>query len=152
MLDPATRVVPNLAEVSGKVLDGEAIIINVSTGKYYSMDGVGALAWSLLEGGPTVSEIAQSISASHAVSAATALDDVSQLIGRLVEEGLVVVGGEARRAGDSEAAGPAPTPHSRAPYARPVLNVYTDMADLLALDPPMPMLADIPKGSSTDGA
>lgn len=152
MLDPATRVVPNLAEVSGKVLDGEAIIINVSTGKYYSMDGVGALAWSLLECGPTVSEIAQSIATSHAVSAATALDDVSRLIGELLEEGLVVVGGEARGAGPPDAVGPPPSPDSRAPYARPVLNVYTDMADLLALDPPMPMLADIPKSSSTDGA
>jgi hypothetical protein len=150
MLDPATRVAPNREEVSGKVLDGEAIIINVSTGKYYSMDGVGALAWSLLESGPTVSEIAQAIAASHAVPAATALDDVSRLVGQLLEEGLVVVGGDARGAGGSDAAAPAAP--SGAPYARPVLNVYTDMADLLALDPPMPMLADIPKGSSTDGA
>lgn len=31
-----------------------------------------------------------------------------------------------------------------AAYSPPVLEVYTDMSDLLALDPPMPGLADIP--------
>lgn len=151
MLDPATRVVPNSGEVSGKVLDGEAVIINVSTGKYYSMDGVGALAWEVLEGGPSVSELAQSIAARHEVSAATALADVSRLIEELLQEGLVVVGGEAARPGGSPPAARPPASRARAPYAPPVLNTYTDMADLLALDPPMPMLADIPKGPSTDG-
>jgi hypothetical protein len=149
MLTPETRVVPNLGEVSGKVLDGEAIIINVSTGRYYSMDGVGALAWSLLEAGPTAGEIARSIAALHEVPDDAALADVLRLLGELLEEGLVVVGD----AGVAPA-GPAPAPPAagRAAYSPPVLNVYTDMADLLALDPPMPMLADIPKGSSTGEA
>ena len=32
----------NTEEVAAKVIDGEAIIINLTTGVYYSMDGVGA--------------------------------------------------------------------------------------------------------------
>ena len=36
-------------------------------------------------------------------------------------------------------------------YTPPVLEVYTDMSDLLALDPPMPGLADIPwRGPDTE--
>jgi len=41
----------------------------------------------------------------------------------------------------------------RLPYESPMLTTYRDMADLLALDPPMPRLEDIvweePKGVTT---
>ena len=39
----------NPDEVAAKVVQDEAIIINLATGVYYSMDAVGAAAWSLLE-------------------------------------------------------------------------------------------------------
>ena len=35
----------NPDEVAAKVVQGEAIIINLATGVYYSMTGVGAAAW-----------------------------------------------------------------------------------------------------------
>ena len=39
----------NPDEVAAKVVQGEAIIINLASGVYYSMTGVGAAAWGLLE-------------------------------------------------------------------------------------------------------
>ena len=37
------RMQPNKEEVAAKVMDGEAILINLSNGIYYSMDKVGAV-------------------------------------------------------------------------------------------------------------
>ncbi len=39
---------------TAKVIDGEAIVINVVTGRYYSLEGPGALAWALLAAGATL--------------------------------------------------------------------------------------------------
>jgi len=44
--------------------------------------------------------------------------------------------------GSAAASQPAPQ-GAKAAYAPPALNIYRDMQDLLALDPPMPGLRDI---------
>ena len=41
-----SRLKPNEEEVAAKVLDGEAILINLSNGAYYSTDKRGAFIWS----------------------------------------------------------------------------------------------------------
>ena len=42
MLSSETRLRPNDAEVTATVIDDEAIMINLTSGVYYSTDGVGA--------------------------------------------------------------------------------------------------------------
>ena len=60
------RLRPNEAEVAAKVLDGEAIIINLSNGIYYSMDKVGGLIWEMIERGRSLQEIVESIASARA--------------------------------------------------------------------------------------
>jgi len=43
MLKPESSLRPNEEEVASKVMDGEAILINLSNGIYYSMDKVGGV-------------------------------------------------------------------------------------------------------------
>jgi len=47
MLSSATRFQMNDTEVTATVIDGEAIMINLSSGVYYSTDAVGARIWEL---------------------------------------------------------------------------------------------------------
>ncbi len=42
---------PNDTHVAAKVFDGEAIIMNLTTGMYFSADKVGASVWELIEKG-----------------------------------------------------------------------------------------------------
>jgi hypothetical protein len=125
-------------EVAAKVIDGEAIIINLATGMYYSLTGTGGEAWALLESGRTLSEIAEHLSRRYGVPLGQAREDVERLAGDLIAEKLV----EVRAApGPVGATGAATSAEGTAgPYAAPVLEAYRDMADLLALDPPMPGL------------
>ena len=51
----------NATEVAAKVLDGEAILINISNGVYHSMDGVGAFLWELIERRHSLEQIASAI-------------------------------------------------------------------------------------------
>jgi hypothetical protein len=139
VLTSSARLRPNLAEVAAKVMDGEAIIINLTNGMYYSMDQVGGLLWELIERGQTVSEMVDAVVASYDVDATQARADLERLLGELLDEQLVIDAN-----GSSPDDGPLPAPTARQPYTRPELNKYSDMGDLLALDPPMPTLQEFP--------
>src|SRR3970040_1383693 len=58
-------------EVAAKVIDGEAIIINLTTGVYYSLDPTGSEVWSLLEAGHDLDAIAGHLGGRYDVSAST---------------------------------------------------------------------------------
>lgn len=131
---------PNPQGVAAEVLDGEAIIINLATGIYYSMDGVGGTMWELIESGRSLDEIVAATVARYDVSPERVEEDVRQVAEELVREELVTVS-------DLEPAGPAEEPspgHQKLPYERPELKTYRDMGDLLALDPHLPGMPDIP--------
>jgi len=58
---PGPHYSPNRDDVVAKVLDGEAIMIDLPKGIYYSLDGVGGRVWELLEEGRGAAAIAVGI-------------------------------------------------------------------------------------------
>jgi hypothetical protein len=131
---------PRDEEVASKVIDGEAIIINLANGVYYSMDKVGALVWDRLQAGHTLDDVITAVTGSYDVPREQAESHVRDLVQELVQENLVV-------ATENGAAAPterAMEQQEKAPYDIPKLNIYRDMGDLLALDPPVPGLGDNP--------
>jgi hypothetical protein len=135
MLTEDERLRPREEEVAAKVMDGEAIIINLANGTYYSMDNVGGFVWELLQQGPTVREIGIALSERYEVSPEEAQRDVERLLADLLKENLIGLDGQEPVERPVVESGEA-----RLPYAKPTLNVYRDMGDLLALDPPTPGL------------
>jgi hypothetical protein len=145
-LSAGDRLVPNVSQVAGEVIEGEAIIIDLASGVYYSMTGTGGALWALLEEGRTLGEAAAAIAARYAVPVGRVQADVERVAAELLAHGLVVRGGAAPAAGPA-AAPPGPEPGLA--YATPELQVYRDLSALLALDPPAPGLKDIPWKAST---
>ena len=139
MLDSNTRVRPNTIDVAAKVIDGEAIIMNLSNGLYFSMDRVGSAVWEMVEVGLSVSEMSATLDSRYEVARDVVDADVSRLVSELLAEQLVLV--------TELEASPTAVETSAAdhPYSPPTLNKYDDMADLLALDPPMPGLGTLPE-------
>ena len=131
---------PREEEVASKVIDGEAIIINLANGVYYSMDKVGALVWERLQAGYTLDDVIRSVTAAYDVSPEHAESNVVELVEELLQENLVVTSEN----GSSHAAEVIAEQEDKLPYELPKLNIYRDMGDLLALDPPVPGLADTP--------
>lgn len=125
----------NEREVASKVVDGEAVLINLVNGMYYSLDKVGGLAWSMITSGSSITRIAEAIVERYAVPVSQAQEDVRRLVEELLAEGLIVVG-----EGDATAS-PIPAMDSAASfYEAPGLVKYDDMAEMFALDPPLPEL------------
>ena len=132
-----TRLMPNRANVAAKVIDGEAIILDVTRGAYYSMDGVGAVIWTCLEQGLPASAITRVLAERYEATPDQLQPHVDALTDHLMREGLVIAA-----PGASTGQAPAAPEGPRQPFTPPQLHKYTDMGDLLALDPPMPVLSD----------
>jgi hypothetical protein len=146
MLPPQARFRPNDAAITAEVFDGEAIILNLATGAYYSTDKAGGLIWTMIAGGHSLEETTAAVLVRYDVSAERARADVERVAGDLVRENLV----RPEEAHRTVSPVPAPATPERLPYTTPTLNVYRDMGAMLALDPPMPRLDEIPWKESDD--
>ena len=121
----------NEPDVTAKVMDGEAVIIHLGTGIYYSMDGVGCAVWESIVSGSDADSVAASLADRYGIGRDAAAVDVGKLIDELLAQALVVPGDGAVRPAALDGGAPAA-------YEAPVLKRYDDMAELLALDPPLP--------------
>jgi hypothetical protein len=137
MFSLSSFVVPNEQHVAAKVMDGEAILINLGTGAYYSIPSTGGFIWSLIEKKFSLKEIVRNVAANYDIDRDQAERDVMQLCGELHSEGLVLVS----PTGNTETNLPALS--TRLAYQIPSLEKFTDMAEMFALDPPLPGLSTV---------
>lgn len=132
MTDLAFALLPEDEHIVSEVIEGDAVIINISTSVYHSTEGVGGWVWDQCAAGLPLGQIAAELSSAFQLPLALVQADLSSFAETLMAEGLV------RKAG----AAAAPQPKSATPlpneYSAPALISYRDMKDLLALDPPMP--------------
>jgi hypothetical protein len=136
MLSPDSRLRVNERHVNASIIDGEAIIINLETGLYFSLDRCGAAAWALLAGGHSIGEAATTLANACNTDVSAVQDGLLTLGKDLLERTLVSIS-------ESGASSPVAVDLSQfalGAWALPALNVYDDMGDVLALDPPLPQV------------
>ncbi len=75
-------------EVAWEVVDGEAVIVDVTTGDYFSLNAVGTDVWTSLHRGADVPSIVAATVTRYGVDRATVARDVEDLIGELEDIGL----------------------------------------------------------------
>jgi hypothetical protein len=70
----------------------EAILIDLNSGTYYSLNDTGTMFWELLDGQRTIAACARAIAAEYDVTPDVVEADVLELAAELKTEGLVVLG------------------------------------------------------------
>ena len=129
----------NAPHVLGEVIDGEAIIMDLKSGYYYSCLGVGAAVWSCMEARCAVDDIEESLRGRFPDAAAAIAEDLAAFVGQLQEHNLIRPAPEGSKSEgpvSMDNGGPAPALlEAVAGYDKPELTSYTDMQDLLLLDP-----------------
>jgi hypothetical protein len=140
------------AEVVSDIIDGEAIILHRASGDYFSTDGVGGLIWQWIGEGRSRGQILNMLNARFSASRmeiATAVDSflADLVVHKLVQE--IVKGDESATETLIE-----PQTNPEAEFVRPTLHVYSDIRNMVLLDPihdvhenigwPMPKRTDDP--------
>jgi hypothetical protein len=72
-------------------LAGEVAILNMKDGVYYGLDPVGASIWNLIQKPIVLEEVRDRILEEYDVGAEECQEDLLELIGQLIENGLVEV-------------------------------------------------------------
>lgn len=125
----------NSPNVIHEIIDGEVVLVNLENGSYYSIDRVGAVVWDYVEKGLSSSQIVTAIAAQYDGEQADIAAGIQQLFEDLQVEQLIVAGEAASGDGHLPAVNKAANGQTKPPFEAPVLHKYTDMEDLLLLDP-----------------
>ncbi|RMF89501.1 MAG: PqqD family protein [Nitrospinota bacterium] len=83
-----TRFMQN-PEVQWTALDGEAVLLDVETGRYYTLNRVGSVIWELFTGDRSLAEILSAVCERFSVSTGIARQDLLALVTQLRQEGLL---------------------------------------------------------------
>jgi hypothetical protein len=127
----------NSPQVTYEIFDDEVVMINLDTGNYYSLGGVGADIWGRLERGAALTEIIEDTVKRYKGDCSEIEEAINDLLDGLRRENLVVPLTDAELEGARRLHGRPVLAHEiiNAPFEAPVLQKYTDMQELLLLDP-----------------
>lgn len=75
-------------------LDGETVILDISSGMYSGLDPVGTTIWNILEKEVTFSQIVEEILDNYDVSEEQCINDLIDFLNDLEKNGLIVVQGK----------------------------------------------------------
>jgi hypothetical protein len=123
------RYIVNSPAVVSETIDGEAVILNLNSGRYFNTDGAGAVMWSAIQNGATITALTQTLAAHFVIDDPAATNETARFVSTLLEHELVRTEHAEEDHKVSFPEGP------RLPFASPVLTVHSDLDDLLLLDP-----------------
>ena len=124
----------NDEQVIHQVVDDEVIIIHMLTGNYYSLGGSGVDIWNRLIAGATLSDLCDHLAGRYLDPKNCLKQSVSQFLDNLLEEN-IVVGTETVEKSDGISPDSHPEGEQPPEFCPPVFEVYSDVQDLLLLDP-----------------
>jgi hypothetical protein len=121
----------NAPKVVYEDFEDETVLINLDSGSYYSFSGSGALIWGRIVSGESIASVMEYLR-EHFPDATDIALSVEDFVRELVEENLIVKNSSGTAKNIKQAKAKIP---SLAQFEKPVLQKYSDMQDLLLLDP-----------------
>ena len=123
----------NTPTVTHETIDGEAVIINLDSGNYYSLVETGSLIWALVERGASAGEMQNVVQQTFHGDATDIDRGVQELLAQLQQENLIVPVDDTPAADLNEVL--PSNGHEKPLFRAPLLNKFSDMQELLLLDP-----------------
>lgn len=113
-----------------EMIDNEVIIVNLENGHYYSVTNSGGLIWQMIVAGYSIDKIVHQLKSHFNLEDGLAEADLRAFLDSLVKENLII-----EDAGSGEETNKPEVDLPPGDYEKPELEVYTDIEELLLLDP-----------------
>ncbi|MEM6450512.1 MAG: PqqD family protein [Cyanobacteria bacterium P01_D01_bin.105] len=121
----------NEPDVVSETIDGETVVVSLSTGSYYSLEGAATAVWNLIESHCSVEQIMSAVLQQFEGESQTIRTSVKALIDQLQLEKLIV-----EYEDDTESSLPLSIDaEPKSVFVMPNLQKFSDMQELLLLDP-----------------
>jgi hypothetical protein len=118
----------NEPDVIQETVEGEALIVHTRSGTYYNLEGCGTLVWNALLSGRSVEQIETTFASRSAAERAEIRSGLETFVRALAAEELILP-----RERPAEDLAPATEPKTT--FTTPGLRKFTDMQELLLVDP-----------------
>lgn len=124
----------NEPDVVSETIDGETVVVSLLTGAYYSLNGSAPQIWSFVSQGLNIEQMADALTDRFKEDRDTIHKQVSDFIAALQTESLIVLreSDAAQHESGQESIPDAQLPQA---YEPPALQKFSDMQELLLLDP-----------------
>jgi Coenzyme PQQ synthesis protein D (PqqD) len=122
----------NSPQVISETVGGETIIVNLASGHYFSLQGTAVDVWESVERGESAETIVLQLEHRYDAADGEIGAAVRKLLDEFVAAELLVADG------NGTASAPAAIPHDvgeRVPFVAPSFTTFTDMQDIILLDP-----------------
>jgi Coenzyme PQQ synthesis protein D (PqqD) len=120
----------NSPSVVCETIDGEALIVNLENGNYYSATNTAESVWALVSAGVGVDAAIDALSNRFTGNAEAIDAETRAFVEKLIAAELLISDVTAGNEMPQASLGV-----EKSPWAAPKLREYTDMQDLIALDP-----------------
>jgi hypothetical protein len=124
----------NAPEVIAETVGEETMVVNLGTGHYFNLQGTAVEIWEGIERAEPLDAIVQGLEARYEAAAGEIESAVSELVRELQEAALIVPAAADDGAAPRPAAAAA-AEGARGPFTKPQLAKFTDMQDIILLDP-----------------
>ena len=124
----------NGPQVISETVGGETIIVNLASGHYFNLQGTAVEVWQGLERGEPAETIVLELEQRYEAGDGEIDEAVKKLLDDFVAAELIVADGNG--IGSSTAArAPSQNVGDRVPFVSPSFTIFTDMQDIILLDP-----------------
>jgi hypothetical protein len=123
----------NSPNVISETVGGETIIVNLASGHYFSLQGSAVEVWQGIERGQAAETIVLELEQRYEAGDGEIDAAVRKLLEDFVAAELLVA--EGNGVGDAAAAAPSQEGGERVPFVAPSFSTFTDMQDIILLDP-----------------
>ena len=121
----------NEPDVVSETIDGETVVVSLSTGSYYSLEGSATAVWNLIESQCSIAQIMSAVAQQFEATQQTIEASVNALVDQLQVEKLIVAYED-----DTESSMPSvDAAEPKLAFVQPRLQKFSDMQELLLLDP-----------------
>ena len=126
-----TKYAVNTPQMIHETIDNETVVIDTETGVYFSITGSGYLLMQMLDQGADVESLTDRLATVFEMESTALRHQVAEFVAQLLAEKLIVP----VAAADNDTPLPEIQRAAHEPFAPPVLEKFTDMHELLLMDP-----------------
>lgn len=125
----------NMPQVIHEFFEDEAVVINLETGSYFSADKTASDILNLIGHGTTINEIVTALASMYEGQREQIESAVELFIAQLIQESLIIAAADGLNTPTAENyLSPIASP-AQSIFKAPVLEKYSDLQELLLLDP-----------------
>ncbi|MBL1211029.1 PqqD family peptide modification chaperone [Geminocystis sp. GBBB08] len=125
----------NTSKVVQETIDGEVVIVNLKKGYYYNLIDTGAEIWSYIEKGISQEEINSIIIQKYSGNEDDISSQINDFFQELLTEQIIIPDLNPHNISEKNTIIKEDINTDKFSFQTPKLNKYTDMEELLALDP-----------------